>query len=162
MGCLGGHPMKKVLRYIALSLLAVLIAIQFVRSPRNAGVAEGTGSIIAAHKVPDDVRKILQRACYDCHSNSTKYPWYASVQPSAWWLAKHVREGKAELNFSEFATYDTKRTVRKLQAVADEVHERHMPLKSYLLMHAEAKLTDAEVALVATWAEDLADEIESR
>jgi hypothetical protein len=154
--------MKKIRRYTVLGLLLVLAGIQLYRSPRNTGATEGPQSIVAREKIPADVRKILTRACYDCHSNSTKYPWYASVQPSAWWLAKHVREGKAELNFSEFAVYDTKRAVRKLQAVADEVHERHMPLKSYLLMHAEAKLTDAEVALVATWAEDLADEIESR
>jgi hypothetical protein len=153
--------MKKALRFTGLGLLVVLIAIQFYRSPRNAGVAEGPQSIVAQHQVPADIQKILRRACYDCHSNSTKYPWYAAVQPVAWWLNDHVTEGKLELNFSEFAAYDSKRAVRRLQAVADEVLERHMPLKSYLLMHREAKLTDAEVARVAEWAEDLADEIES-
>ena len=117
---------------------------------------------------PDDligtaeVQAILRRACYDCHSNHTNYPWYAAVQPVGWWLNDHVAEGKGELNFSEFATYSTKRAVRKLRSTADEVRERHMPLKSYLLMHGEAKLTDADVTLLATWAEDLADEIESR
>lgn len=153
--------MKKVLRFTALGLLLLFIGAQFYRPPRNAGVTEGPPSIIARHKVPADVQNILRRSCYDCHSNNTAYPWYASVQPVAWWLNQHVTEGKAELNFSEFARYDAKRAVRKLQATADELLDRHMPLKSYLWMHRDAKLTDADVALVSQWAEDLADEIES-
>jgi hypothetical protein len=154
--------MKKALRFAGLGLLLVLVAAQFIRSPQNVGVAEGPQSIVTQHAVPAEVRGILQRACYDCHSNRTVYPWYAAVQPVAWWLNDHISEGKSALNLSEFAGYDAKRAVRKLQAIADEVHERHMPLKSYLLLHPEAKLTDADVALVTTWAEDLADEIESR
>lgn len=154
--------MKKILRVTGSGLLLALVALQFFRSPRNTGVTEGPESIVAREKIPAEVRQILARACYDCHSNHTKYPWYAAVQPVAWWLNDHVREGKSELNFSEFAAYDAKRAVRKLQSVADEVHERHMPLKSYLLAHPEARLTDADVARVTAWAEDLADEIESR
>jgi hypothetical protein len=154
--------MKKALRATVLGLLLAFGVGQFFRSPRNSGAAEGPQSLTALHAVPANVRAILQRACYDCHSNHTAYPWYAAVQPVAWWLNKHVSEGRAELNLSEFAGYDAKRAVRKLQAIADQVHERHMPLKSYLLMHAEAKLADADVAAVTAWAEDLADELESR
>lgn len=154
--------MRKVLRISGLGLLLAFVAVQFVRSPRNAGVAEGPSSIVANHPVPAGVRRILARACYDCHSNSTKYPWYAAVQPVGWWLNRHVTQGRAELNFSEFAVYSDKRAVRKLNKVADEVRERHMPLKSFLLMHQETKLTDVEIALVSNWAESLANEIESR
>ena len=154
--------MKRTVQLFGVGLLVVLIALQFVPLPRNAGPAEGPSSLVAAQPVPAEVQAILRRACYDCHSNHTNYPWYAAVQPVGWWLNDHVAEGKGELNFSEFATYSTKRVVRKLRSTADEVRERHMPLKSYLLMHGEAKLTDADVTLLATWAEDLADEIESR
>ena len=154
--------MKKALRFTGLGLLAALVAVQFVPTPRNTGPTEGPSSLVAREKLPGDVQTMLQRACYDCHSNNTKYPWYAAVQPAAWWMNQHVTDGKAELNFSDFARYDTKRTVRKLQAVADEVHDGKMPLKSYLLMHGEARLTDADQARLAKWAEDLADEIESR
>lgn len=153
--------MKKALRYTGLGLLVLLAAAQLYRSPRNGGEAEGPQSIVALHPVPADVQKILRRSCYDCHSNRTAYPWYGSVQPVAWWLNEHVSEGKAELNFSAFGDYDAKRAVRKLQATADEVLDRHMPLRSYLWMHREAKLTDAEVTRLTQWAEDLADEIES-
>jgi uncharacterized membrane protein len=151
--------MKKVVRPIVLGLAVGLIGLQFYRSPRNEGVAEGPSSIVAQHAVPAPVKEILQRACYDCHSNHTVYPWYASVQPVAWWLNQHVEEGKAELNLSDFTRYDGKRAVRKLQAVADEVREHSMPLKSYLWVHREARLTDAERTLVTNWAEDLADEL---
>jgi hypothetical protein len=154
--------MKKVLRVTGLGLMLALVAMQFYRSPRNTGATEGAESIISREKVPAEVQKILQRACYDCHSNNTAYPWYATVQPVAWWLNEHVTHGKSELNFSDFSRYENKRAVRKLQSLADEVRERKMPLPSYLLMHGEAKLTDADIALVTTWAEDLADEIESR
>ena len=154
--------MKRTVQLFGVGLRVVLIALQFVPVPRNAGPAEGPSSLVAAQPVPAEVQAILRRACYDCHSNHTNYPWYAAVQPVGWWLNDHVAEGKGELNFSEFATYSTKRVVRKLRSTADEVRERHMPLKSYLLMHGEAKLTDADVTLLATWAEDLADEIESR
>ena len=154
--------MRKILRISGLGLLLAFVAVQFIRSPRNAGVAEGPSSIVAIHQVPADVRRILTRACYNCHSNSTKYPWYAAVQPAGWWLNRHVTQGRAELNFSEFAAYSAKRAVRKLNHVAEEVRERHMPLKSYLLLHGEAKLTDADIALLSKWAEDLANAIESR
>lgn len=154
--------MKKCLRFTALGLLLAFVAGQFVRSPRNVGLAEGPQSIVKLHQVPAGVRNILQRACYDCHSNNTAYPWYAAVQPVGWWLNRHVTGAKAELNFSEFAAYSTKRAVRKLTNVADEVRERHMPLKSYRWMHGEAKLTEADIALVSGWAVDFADELESR
>lgn len=154
--------MKKALRITGLVIALALIGIQFVRHAPNQGLPEGPQSIVAHHPVPAPVRLVLQRACYDCHSNRTNYPWYAAVQPVAWWLNDHIVHGKSELNFSEFASYEPRRAVRKLQAVADEVHERHMPLPSYRLVHPEAKLSDADVALLTTWAEDLAGEIESR
>ena len=137
-----------------------LAGAQFIRPAPNNGVAEGPQSLVAQRQVPADVQKMLQRACYDCHSDHTHYPWYASVQPVAWWLNQHVTEGKAELNFSAFGRYSPKRAASKLRDMADEVRERQMPLKSYLLVHGEAKLTDADIARLTSWAENLADEIE--
>jgi hypothetical protein len=77
-------------------------------------------------------------------------------------LNHHVAEAKAGLNFSEFAAYSPKRAARKLRSAADEVHDWQMPLLSYRLLHGEARLSEAEVKLLTGWAEDLADEIESR
>lgn len=154
--------MKKALRIAGLVFGLAFIAAQFFRPIPNNGVAEGPQSLVAKEKVPPAVRAVLQRACYDCHSNQTKYPWYASVQPLAWWLDQHVVHGKTELNLSEWGAYDTKRAVRKLQAISDEVIDKHMPLPSYLWAHPEAKLTEADVTLLADWAEELGDELGSR
>ena len=64
---------------------------------------------------PGNVQPILARACYDCHSDNTAYPWYNRIQPVAWWLANHVKEGKGELNFSQFGTYSGKKQKHKLK-----------------------------------------------
>ena len=112
------------------------------------------------YSAPPEVRKILETACYDCHSNQTHYPWYAQIQPVGWWLASHINDGKSQLNFSEFASYTEHRRAKKLQSVVDEVTDRSMPLSSYTWIHREAKLTDAQIKLVANWADALAEKIE--
>ncbi|MDP2137879.1 MAG: heme-binding domain-containing protein [Candidatus Didemnitutus sp.] len=140
---------------IALGVGVVLIAIQFIRPARNLGVVEGPNFIGTKHAVPAEINRHLQRSCYDCHSNQTKYPFYANIQPVGWWLDWHVRDAKKHLNFSEFATYTPKRAAHKLEEVAEEVRKKHMPLDSYLWMHDEAKLTEAEIEAIAQWADAL-------
>lgn len=154
--------MKKALRIAGWGFGLAFVAAQFVRPSPNNGVPEGPQSLVVKEQVPPAVRATLQRACYDCHSNQTKYPWYAWVQPVAWWLNRHVVEGKADLNFSEFGAYEAKRAARKLQAISDAVQDKNMPLPSYLWVHSEAKLTAADIALLADWAEELGDEIGDR
>jgi hypothetical protein len=109
--------------------------------------------------VPADVQKILRRACYDCHSNATVYPWYAEIQPFGWWLTTHVNDGKRHLNFSEFGTYTLKRSVSKLEQISDEVSQHAMPLPSYTWVHSEARLTTTEIKQLTDWADALRDEI---
>jgi len=137
---------------ILLGLGALLLIAQGIRPLNNRGIANGPDHISAKAEVPAEVEAILQRACYDCHSNHTNYPWYANVQPVGWWLEWHVRDGKKHLNFSEFATYATRRATHKLEETAEEVRQHGMPLNSYLWMHPEARLTDAETKTLADWA----------
>ncbi|WP_438480612.1 heme-binding domain-containing protein [Oleiharenicola lentus] len=151
--------MKKIIQRILLALLAGFVAIQFVRPEKNISVTPSPADVATVHKVPNDVHALLQRACYDCHSNTTKYPWYASIQPVTWWLDSHVREGKRHLNFSEFGTYSKTRAASKLSSLIDEVEGGTMPLKSYLPMHPEARLTPDEIEQLIAWAEALSDEL---
>nr|WP_293833302.1 heme-binding domain-containing protein [uncultured Arsenicibacter sp.] len=130
----------------------LLVAIQFIRPARNTGSADGPQDITHAVAVPAPVLTMLKTACYDCHSNQTAYPWYATVQPVGLWLGHHVDEGKEELNFSEFATYAPKRMAHKLEEIAEEVEEGHMPLPAYTLIHTDAKLTEAQVSELTAWA----------
>ena len=135
-----------------LAVLAVFIAIQFIRPTRNAGKADSPTDILHAVSVPAEVAVLLKAACYDCHSNNTTYPWYAHIQPLAWYLAHHIDEGKRELNFSEFGSYSKRRQANKLTAIARQVEEGAMPLSSYTMLHPAARLTAAQKNQIITWA----------
>src|ERR1051325_5848024 len=93
--------MKKIL----LILIVILILIQFIRPAKNIHAQPQPADISTIYTVPADVDTILVKACNDCHSNNTRYPWYNHIQPVAWWMKNHVDEGKEHLNFNEFASY---------------------------------------------------------
>ena len=137
---------------ILAGLLVGLLVAQLVRPARNLSVIPGPNDISVKHPVPPAVQGLLQRACYDCHSNNTKYPWYAEVQPVRWWLDSHIKDGKRHLDFSEFGAYSAKRANHKMKQTAEQVESGKMPLPSYTWMHPEARLTPAEVKLIADWA----------
>src|SRR5665647_1862494 len=115
--------MKKILKNILLLLLVALVIIQFIRPGKNISAPSTllANDISKVYTVPDSVHQILQTSCYDCHSNNTTYPWYAKVQPVAWWLNNHIVEGKKEVNFSEFATYRIGRQYKKLDEIIKQV-----------------------------------------
>ncbi len=140
-------------RKIPLVLLCLLACLQFLRPAKNSGVIENADYIGKRHPVPAEVRAVLAKACFDCHSDRTRYPWYAEVQPVGWWLAYHVNEGRERLNFSAFGAYSAKRQVRMLDAIADEIFDRRMPLKSYTWIHRDAILNPAEIKLLTDWAD---------
>ncbi len=144
--------MNKTAKRILLGLLTVLVVIQFIRPEKNLS-DDRTYDISTKYEVAS-VNNLLQNACNDCHSNKTEYPWYAEIQPVAWWLSGHVNDGKRHLNFSEF----TKRPIawqnHKLEETIEEVEEGEMPLPSYtwLGLHPHAKLTDEETQAIVSWA----------
>lgn len=140
-------------------LLAILVIIQFLRPARNQSTQLSANDITRHYTVPDTISAILKRACNDCHSNYTTYPWYTNIQPVGWWLQHHVNEGKAELNFSEFASYAPKRQAHKLEECADQVKDDEMPLNSYLWVHANARLSAHDKELLMNWANSLRAEI---
>lgn len=142
----------KISAKILLGLGALLVVAQAIRPMNNRGTVAGPNHLSQLAPIPAEVETLLQRACYDCHSNATNYPWYANLQPVGWWLEQHVRDGKKHLNFSEFTTYSLKRATHKLEEVAEEVREHKMPLPSYTRMHPEAKLTEDEIQTLAAWA----------
>ena len=148
-------------RKILLTLLAILVIIQFIRPARNLSDQLSTNDLTRHYTVPQDVQEILQRSCNDCHSNNTRYPWYNNIQPVAWWLNHHVDEGKEELNFDEFATYAAARKYDKIKETKKEVDEGEMPIYSYTLVHAEARLTDAEKQALTSWSENIRKQMEA-
>jgi len=142
-------------RKILLIIIVILIGIQFIRPAKNQSADVLTSDISHVYPVPQNVSVILKKACNDCHSNNTVYPWYAEVQPVAWWLNHHIQEGKNELNFNEFAAYAIPRQYHKLEEVIEQVKEGEMPIWSYSLIHTDAKLTDEEKQTLINWAEGI-------
>lgn len=140
-------------RKILIALLVILVVIQFIKPERNES-NDQTYSVATKYDVPDDVAHILQVACNDCHSNKTEYPWYANIQPTAWWLDNHVKDGKRHLNFSDFTRLPLAVQNHKFEETAEVVEKREMPLESYTFfgLHPEAKLTEAERKKLIDWA----------
>lgn len=155
--------MKKAFKITGLVILVAFLGLQLFRPERNLGELEGPDSIARTQEVPDQIRDIFQRACYDCHSNRTRYPWYSEVQPVRWWLDSHISDGKRHLNLSEFARYDSEEQAEKLDEIIDTVAVgKSMPLESYTWAHRDALLTPAERTAVADWAEALQARIEEQ
>ena len=142
-------------RKIALSILLILIVIQFFQPQKNQSTELLAADITKVTNVPDDVLTILKTSCYDCHSNNTIYPWYNNLQPVAWWLNNHIKEGKERLNFSEFGNYTFDKSRKKLRGIAREIEEGEMPLTSYTVIHRNAILDEAQKNLVINWAENV-------
>lgn len=143
--------MKKVFKYLLVLLLIILIIIQFFRPEKNKSTIVSVNDITKKFQVPEEVKKILKTACYDCHSNNTIYPWYAEVQPFAWWLSGHIRDGKRGLNFSEYGSYRLRKQYKRFEGINEQVKNGQMPLSSYTLIHRYAKLNDDQKLVIANW-----------
>ena len=154
--------MKRFLKVFLSILLVIFILIQFIRPPKNAGEEVAENQINAIHAVPDSVQELLKVSCYDCHSNTTYYPWYSKIQPLAWFLDDHIVEGKKELNFSDFSTYPPYRRYKKFKEIIKEVKDGDMPMTSYTIIHREAALSADQKLLLENWAGDAMKKMEGQ
>jgi hypothetical protein len=154
--------MKKIFKVIGWLLLIALIIIQFFHPKKNIHEGDQPKALAKLHTVPADVNVILKKACYDCHSNNTVYPWYSKLQPVDWWLDDHIVEGKRELNLDELGGRPAWLRYFKLDKVIDEVKEGKMPLNSYTWIHKDAILSDDEKAKLTGWAEGIRKEMEQQ
>ncbi len=139
---------KKVLIVIAL----ILVVIQFIKPEKNSSFAAQPNAISTQYFVSDSVVQILKVACYDCHSNNTRYPWYNNLQPVAWWLNDHIKEGNRKFNLDEFTTYSLKRQDKKLNELIESQIDGWMPLNSYTWLHKDANLNNLQRKLLIDWA----------
>ncbi len=152
----------KIVKKILLALLAVFIIIQFIRPTKNQSKDISANDISKLYPVPTNVQNILTKTCIDCHSNNTNYPWYSNIQPVAWWLNDHVKDGKRKFNFSEFASYRIARQYKKLEECIDEIKEGGMPLESYTWVHKNAILNTEEKQIITSWFTAVHDSIKAK
>ena len=152
--------MMKAMKWTATGCLILLIAAQFVRPAKTNPASDESGAIQSHVEMDPAVSDVLGRACYDCHSNATEWPWYSKIAPVSWFLVSHVNDGRRHLNFSEWTKYDRAKAAKKLQEIDEEVQSKAMPLSSYTLLHPEARLSDQERALVSDWAKAEGERLE--
>lgn len=144
---------------IILGLAVILIGIQFFQPLRNQSDEVTATHIERVYNVPQNVKAILTQSCYDCHSNNTRYPWYSRIQPGAWYMARHIKKGKEELNFSTFGEYSARKQRNKFRAMAGQVKDGEMPLSSYTLIHRNAVLSQQDKQVLVNWFGTMEDSI---
>lgn len=131
--------------------LIVLIIMQFIRPDKNEGGYVSLDAFLTETKPTPSVATILQSACYDCHSNQTKYPWYNNIAPVSYWLNDHIKDGKKHLNFSDWSSYSARRKDHKLEEIIEEIEKGEMPLDEYTWTHGDSRLTDSQVKELLQW-----------
>ena len=145
----------KILKKILLLLLIAFVIAQFFGPEKNEGDLASVEPFLTETNPPEDVKLILKSACFDCHSNHTRYPWYSNITPVNYWLADHVRHGKGDFNVSEWEGATLKKRDHKFEELIEKVEKKEMPLESYTWAHADAKLTDDQIASVVAWAKQV-------
>ena len=148
------------IKKIVLVLVVLFAVIQVVRPTKN-NSANTQKDISTLYPMPPEVKVIVNKACADCHTNNTNYPFYTNIQPIAYWLEDHVKDGKRHFNFNDFASYKIAKQNHKLEEVIEQIKEGEMPLYSYTLIHKEARLTDAEKETLTNWSQSIMDSLKA-
>ena len=143
--------MRKFLKFTALAVGVLFISVQFVRPNKSDSPVDQSRTLESHPGVSPEVAGILERACKDCHSNRTDWPWYAQVAPVSWYVVDHVNHGRKEMNLSEWSTYDREQADWLLGAMCMTAERGRMPLPSYTRIHRDAKLSPADVKILCAW-----------
>ena len=145
--------MRKKTRWVIYGLILGIVILQLFQPQKNLGDRSVAEDLFKTAEVDKAVKDILERSCYDCHSNFTNYPWYSYISPVSIFLGKHVKKGKEELNFSEWALISDKDKISRLVDIYESVESGEMPLQSYLIIHKEAALSEDDKEVILSWAE---------
>ena len=137
----------------------LFIVIQFIQPSHNKTEQLLSTDLAKLYPMPAAVKNVLQNACYDCHSNNTRYPWYSNVQPIGWLMANHIKNGKGKLNFNEFGNYTSRKQISKLRESANQVRDEEMPIASYKIMHNNARLSKEQKNKLMEWMNKTADSL---
>jgi hypothetical protein len=140
-------------RIVVVLLIGGLILIQLFQPDRNKGTIVPEIDLLTISAIPDSLASILKNSCYDCHSNRTNYPWYSYIVPISWMLEKHIDKGKEALNLSSFGNLEKAKKIGALTDLCDVIESGSMPLKSYLIIHRNARIMEAEAEKICNWTE---------
>jgi hypothetical protein len=147
---------KRILKRLLLAAAVALVGMQFVGPARTNPHSDPGKALARRVQVPPDVQAVLSRSCTNCHSNETRWPWYAHVAPLSWSVINHVNEGRGHFNLSDWPS-SPEEGADLLDEACREVKRGTMPLKEYTWVHRDAILSDAEKRLLCQWANRSAD-----
>jgi len=136
----------RIFALLLLGILAVASVISDIRPRVNAHAPLLEGAL-----VPPDVRSAIDRACRDCHSETTRYPWYSYIAPVSWLINRDIQSGREHLNLSRWSEYSVIRRERCLSEIANQVQDGGMPLAIYSVMHRSARLSRRDVQAIFDW-----------
>lgn len=155
--------MKKVFKKMIPIAFIIFLLMQLYQPDRtiNYGPVPDT-DFMNTYAVPAKVGTILKTSCYDCHSNNTNYPWYSNIQPVRMLMDSHIKEGKENLNFSEWGNYSLRKQGNKLNEISKQIKEGEMPLTSYTLIHRNAILTSVQKEEVVHWIDKMKENFSSK
>jgi hypothetical protein len=150
--------MRLFIKILVTTGIIAFVVIQFFQPEKNIGEVT-QNHIFRQEQLPENVQLTIQNACLDCHSNNTRYPFYDRIAPASWMVSKHVTEGKKELNFSEWGTLDAYDKIKALEDIRQELEQNTMPLKAYVVMHREAKLSEEQKSALYSWIDKKGEEL---
>lgn len=137
------------MKKVVLIVIVIIIGIQFIPVDRS------NPPVTDELNASPEVIAVLERACYDCHSNETVWPWYAKVAPVSWQISSHVVVGRRHVNFSEWGAYELGKQQHIAEEIWQEVEDNGMPLKGYVRLHKDAVLTQADKDLIHAWSKEV-------
>jgi hypothetical protein len=132
-------------------VLVAFVVLQCTGPERTNPAIDDARRLEATVSVPGEVQNMLRRACYDCHSDETRWPWYSSVAPISWLVVGDVREARAELNFSRWSEYHRYDRADLLDKACELAKKGEMPLPAYVRLHPEARLSPADLEAFCAW-----------
>lgn len=138
---------RKLTTRLGLALLAVFLLLQLKQPERSNPPVE------SKVEPPPEIATLLERSCFDCHSHETDWPWYAYVAPVSWWVVDHVNHGRGDLNFSQWPVLDFEAQEHLFRDIDEQIANGEMPLKSYLILHRRARLSEEDRAALRRWAQ---------
>jgi len=153
---------RKIVKWTFVVLACPFLVAQFIRPARTNPITDQSVSLESQLHVEPQVANILDRSCNDCHSNKTRWPWYSNVAPVSWWMVGHVNDGRRDLNFSEWGSYDKRRQSRRLDQMCNLAKSGVMPLGSYTPMHSGSKLSGDDLRALCVWTNSQSNAIADR
>jgi hypothetical protein len=142
-----GYIMSQKTKYILITLIALFLIIQLIPVDRENPYIESNAEI----KTSPEVKNILKKSCYDCHSNQTNWPFYSYIAPISWLVSSDVSDGRKHLNFTEWNNLSPEKIVKIKSEIEEEISEDEMPLPSYTFIHSDAKLSAEQKNILKNW-----------